>query len=230
VRPPLAVISDFDGVIADSESLANRALAESLSASGFPTTFDDCLREYCGHNWLETQRRIEARHRRALPAEFRDAHRTRSRQRFERELTAVPGAAEFLERLAVPSRAIASSSGEDYIRWALDRLELAHHFGRHVYSAEGMTRGKPHPDIYLLAARGLGVEPGRCLAIEDSAVGARAAVAAGMKVVGLAAAEHIADPRSHAEALRAAGVHGVAFSFEDVTEMLGQPNEFVATE
>jgi len=218
VTPPLAVIFDFDGVIADSEILSNRSLAESLCAIGMPTTVEESLRDYCGHNWLELQRRIEARHGRPLPPDFRETHRAQSRERFEREFTTVAGVERFLDRLTVSKRAIASSSRAAYIRWALDKFGLGHHFAGHVYSADGMVRGKPHPDIYLAAATGLGVEPGACLAIEDSPVGASAAVAAGMTVVGLVAAAHIADPQAHAEQLRAVGAHRIAFSFAEIAE------------
>ena len=213
---PDAVVFDFDGVIADSEILSNRALAESLCAIGMPTTVEDSLKDYCGHNWLELQRRIEARHGRPLPSGFRETHRAHSREKFEREFAAVAGVERFLDRLGVSKRAIASSSRAAYIHWALDKFGLGHHFAHHVYSADGLERGKPHPDIYFAAARGLGIAADRCLAIEDSPVGARAAVAAGMTVVGLAAASHIADPRAHAEQLRAVGVHHVAYAYEEI--------------
>jgi HAD superfamily hydrolase (TIGR01509 family) len=211
-----AVICDFDGVIADSEVGSNHALAESLTALGLPTSFEDCLRDYCGHNWLETERRITARLRKPLPGDFHERVRGRTRQRFENDFAAVPGVAEFLAACPLP-KAIASSSRAEYLRWALDRLGLAHHFGEHLYSAEGMARGKPHPDIYLSAARGLGVPADRCLAIEDSPVGAQAAVAAGMTVVGLVAASHILARAGHAEQLRAASVHRVAFAFDEIS-------------
>src|SRR3546814_9964679 len=74
-----AIIFDFDGVVADSEVRANLSLAESLTAAGMPATYDECLRDYYGHNWQETQRRIEARYGRPLPADFRETHRTRAR-------------------------------------------------------------------------------------------------------------------------------------------------------
>ena len=76
-------------------------------------------------------------------------------------------------------RAIASSSRAEYIAWALGLFGLDHHFGDHVYSADGWDRGKPFPDIYLAAAKGLGVDPAQCLAIEDSPTGARAALGGG---------------------------------------------------
>ncbi len=177
---PTAIIFDFDGVIADSEVRANMTLAESLTAIGLPTSYDECLRDYYGHNWQETQRRIEARLGGPLP------------------------------------RAIASSSSPAYIAMSLDRFGLAHHFGPHVYSADGWDRGKPHPDIYLAAAKGIGADPAACLAIEDSPTGAQAALAAGMTVVGFCGAGHIVDRGAHGAMLRAVGVHHIAQDFADI--------------
>ncbi|PQM29594.1 haloacid dehalogenase [Sphingopyxis lindanitolerans] len=211
-----AIIFDFDGVIADSEVRANQSLAESLTAAGMPTTYDECLRDYYGHNWQETQRRIEARFGRSLPADFRERHRERARARFMDGFDAVPGAAAFLDALGPMPRAIASSSRAEYIDWALGLFGLGHHFGEHVYSADGWDRGKPHPDIYLAAANGLAIDPARCLAIEDSPIGAQAALAAGMTVVGFCGAGHIVDRAAHGAMLRGVGVHHVAHSYDEV--------------
>lgn len=213
---PAAIIFDFDGVIADSEVRANLSLAESLTAAGMPTTYDESLRDYYGHNWQETQRRIEARFGRSLPADFRERHRERARARFMDGFDAVPGAAAFLDALGPMPRAIASSSRAEYIDWALGLFGLGHHFGEHVYSADGWDRGKPHPDIYLAAANGLAIDPARCLAIEDSPIGARAALAAGMTVVGFCGAGHIVDRAAHGAMLRGVGVHHVAHSYDEV--------------
>lgn len=214
---PAAIIFDFDGVIADSEVRANLSLAESLTAVGMPTTYDECLRDYYGHNWQETQRRIEARFGRALPADFRETHRVRARARFMEGFDAVPGAPAFLDKLGSTPRAIASSSRAEYIDWALGLFGLRHHFGEHIYSADGWDRGKPHPDIYLAAAKGLGIDPAECLAIEDSPTGAQAALAAGMTVVGFCGAGHIVDRVAHGEMLRSIGVHRVAFEFTEIS-------------
>jgi HAD superfamily hydrolase (TIGR01509 family) len=212
-----AVIFDFDGVIADSEVRANKSLAESLTAVGMPSTYAECLRDYYGHNWQETQRRIEARFGRPLPADFRETHRTRARGRFMEGFDAVPGAGAFLDTLGVMPRAIASSSRAKYIGWALGLFGLDHHFGEHVYSADGWDRGKPFPDIYLAAAKGLAVDPADCLAIEDSPTGAQSALAAGMTVVGFCGAGHIVDRAAHGEMLRGVGVHRVAFTFDEIS-------------
>lgn len=217
---PAAIIFDFDGVIADSEVPANRALAHSLTAIGLPTTFEDSLRDYYGHNWQETQRRIEARLGRALPDDFRDVHRTNARALFEAGFEPVPGVVDFLGSTTHLPRAIASSSNASYIGWALARFGLDHHFAGQVHSADGMDRGKPHPDIYLMAAAALGIDPAQCIAIEDSPTGAMAAVAAGMHVIGLVAAGHIADPASHGESLTAVGVHHVARSYAELMPLV----------
>ena len=214
--PPAAIIFDFDGVIADSEVRANLSLSESLTAVGMPTTYDESLRDYYGHNWQETQRRIEARFGRALPADFRERHRERARARFMEGFDAVPGAPAFLDKLGSMPRAIASSSRAEYIDWALGLFGLRHHFGEHIYSADGWDRGKPHPDIYLAAAKGIGIDPADCLAIEDSPTGARAALAAGMTVVGFCGAGHIVDRAAHGEILRGVGVHHVAHSYGEI--------------
>ena len=216
---PAAIIFDFDGVLADSEVRANLSLAESLTAAGMPATYDECLRDYYGHNWQETQRRIEARYGRPLPADFRETHRTRARARYMEGFDAVPGVADFLGALGATPRAIASSSRAEYIGWALGLFGLGHHFGEHVYSADGWDRGKPHPDIYLAAAKGLGVDPSACLAIEDSPTGAQAAIAAGMTVVGFCGAGHIVDRARHGAMLREIGVHHVAMAFGDIAEL-----------
>lgn len=213
---PLAIIFDFDGVIVDSEVPASNALAESLTAIGLPTSFDDAIRLYVGHNRQETERRIAEQLGGSIPDAFDAIRIERARHWFGKGLEAVPGAADFLARTTHHPRAIASSSQRAYIEWALGKTGLASHFGAHLYSADGMARGKPHPDIYLKAAAGLGIAPELCLAFEDSPVGASAAVAAGMHTVGLCAASHIADRAAHADALRAVGVQQIAFGFEEI--------------
>lgn len=95
----------------------------------------------------------------------------------------VAGAAETVRRIAASRPvAIASSSHPAVIRAAVDALGLHGVFGA-IASSDEVTHGKPAPDVYLLAASRLGVEPGRCLVVEDSVNGVRAGKAAGMTVV-----------------------------------------------
>jgi HAD superfamily hydrolase (TIGR01509 family) len=101
-------------------------------------------------------------------------------------LEPAPGAVELVTRLhaaGVPL-ALASSSARSWIDATLRGLELSPFFGV-ITSGDDVTRGKPAPDIFLLAAERLGVGPSRCVAIEDSPNGLRAARAAGLAVVGV---------------------------------------------
>jgi HAD superfamily hydrolase (TIGR01509 family) len=109
----------------------------------------------------------------------------RMEARYERELPLVPGAVEAVERLGAAFRlAVASSSNRPLIDAVLEASGLGGWFEATV-SSEEVARGKPAPDVYLEAARRLGVEPLRCAAVEDSANGIRSAHAAGMRVVAI---------------------------------------------
>jgi HAD superfamily hydrolase (TIGR01549 family) len=209
-----ALIFDFDGVIADSESIANTVLAETVTGLGHPTTLDQSLTRYMGRRWVEVVAEIEAAIEKKLPDNFSDQLKLATLARFRTDLKEVSGASAFIRRFAHIPRAIASSSSIDRLQLCLSVLALEAEFGPHVFSADMVARGKPHPDIFLYAASRLGVNPKECLVIEDSAGGVRAAVAAGMTVVGLSAASHIRD--GHDLKLRDAGAVHLAQSWPDV--------------
>lgn len=214
-----AIIFDFDGVIVDSEVVVNRALAETLTAYGLPTTLEEAIDGFTGHSTEATNRAIEARWGRPIPDDFR----TRVGEavwRAEAELVAVAGASDFIAALPPVPRAVASSSSMRWITGHLDRLGLAPHFNGHVYSGrEHVARTKPAPDIYLHAARAIMADPARTIVLEDSPTGVCAAVAAGMTVIGLTAGKHC---RPGLETrLREAGAHHVVARYEDVPRLLG---------
>jgi HAD superfamily hydrolase (TIGR01509 family) len=209
-----ALIFDFDGVIADSEAIANTVLAETVSELGHPTTLDQALTRYMGRRWSEVVTEIEAAIGRPLPDNFSDQLKLATLERFRTDLKEVSGATDFIRRFAHLPRCIASSSSIDRLQLCLSVLGLQAEFGSHVYSADMVARGKPHPDIFLYAASKLGVKPNECLVIEDSAGGIRAAIAAGMTVVGLSAASHIRD--GHDLRLRDAGAVHLAQSWAEV--------------
>jgi len=209
-----ALIFDFDGVIADSEEIANTVLAEAVSGLGHPTTLDQALSRYMGRRWVEAVAEIEAAIGKPLPDNFSDKLKLATLARFRTDLKEVSGATAFIRRFSHIPRAIASSSSIDRLQLCLSVLALEAEFGPHVFSADKVARGKPHPDIFLYAASKLGVNPNQCLVIEDSAGGIRAAIAAGMTVVGLCAASHIRD--GHDLKLRDAGAVHLAKSWSQV--------------
>jgi HAD superfamily hydrolase (TIGR01509 family) len=212
------LIFDFDGVIADSEVLSNTVLAETISALGVPTSVDDCYRLYMGKRVPEITVAIAELTGRALPDNFVDSLQAATMQRFRRELRAVPGAREFIDAFAAVPRCIASSSAPARLAACLEILGLQAHFGSNVFSAEQVSRGKPHPGIFLLAADQMNAEPAHCIVIEDSAGGVQAARAAGMTAIGLTAASHIRH--GHAARLRQAGAHHVAATFDEALHIV----------
>jgi HAD superfamily hydrolase (TIGR01509 family) len=215
-----AIIFDFDGVIADSEALANRVLAEELTALGLPTTLEQSYARYLGMRWGEMLAAIGEGLGRPVPGDFADHLKAATFARFRRELREVPGAGEFIRAQAHQPRGIASSSSSERLALCLDVLGLGGEFAERVFSADMVARGKPHPDIFLLAAERLAAPCEHCLVIEDSPSGVVAAKAAGMQVIGLCAASHVAP--DHAHRLTAAGADLVAHSWADVAQTVSR--------
>jgi HAD superfamily hydrolase (TIGR01509 family) len=212
-----ALIFDFDGVIADSEALANTVLAEFVTALGHPTNLDQALERYAGRRWADVIAAIEANTGKPVSPGFSDELKSATFDRFRRDLREVSGARRFVERFSEVPRCIASSSSMERLELCLSTLGLVDKFGGNVFSADMVARGRPHPDIFLFAAARLGVNPGSCLVIEDSSSGIKAAVAAGMTAVGLCAASHIRD--GHQSRLREAGARHLAETWNEVEEI-----------
>lgn len=212
------IIYDFDGVLADSEVLANLALAEALTAFGLPTTLDDSIARYMGKRWSEMAPVIEAGLGRILPPTFLDDLKLATFARFRETLKPVPGAIDFIVKYAALPRCIASSSSVERLQVCMEVLALGSHFPDAIFSADAVPRGKPHPDIFLYAADKIGVAPEHCLVIEDSPNGVRAGLAAGMCTVGLCAGSHIRA--GHAERLSDAGAFEVFDRWSDVATFL----------
>jgi HAD superfamily hydrolase (TIGR01509 family) len=184
------VVFDNDGVLVDSEPISNRLLAGYLTELGHPTTYEDSLRDYMGAAMHRVHDLVRERTGRRLPADFDDVFHRRVFAAFEEDLEAVPGVAALLEKLALDGipYCVASSGSHERIRVGHRRTGLDRWFddGR-IFSSEDVGRGKPAPDLFLHAAERMGVAPERCVVVEDSPMGVRAAVAAGMDVYGFTA-------------------------------------------
>lgn len=212
------LIFDYDGVIADSELLNNQVLAELLTEHGLDTTLDDALATYMGRRWRDCAPLIEARLGAPCPDHLQSEWTRRCHERAQADLRPVEGFPEFLARRIEP-RCIASSSPPTWIEMGLARFGVTDIFAGPIFSAAvHVSRGKPHPDLFLHAAASLGVDPSRAVVIEDTPTGVLAGVAAGMTVIGLCAGQHIRD--GHAERLLQAGAHHVVGAFEEVSALL----------
>jgi HAD superfamily hydrolase (TIGR01509 family) len=216
-----AIIFDFDGVLLESEFEGNKLLAELLTDLGHHTSTEDAIRNFVGYSGPEFLEAIEHWIGGPLPPDFHERRKEQSVRALQEGVRAVVGAIDFVQTLprSLPI-AVASSSSTRWLHGHLEHLGLAERFGDHVYSGrEHVERGKPEPDLYLFAARQLGVDIARSVIIEDSDVGVRGALASGATVIGLAAGKHILD--DHAESLRRLGVEHIADSFDEVRELIG---------
>jgi HAD superfamily hydrolase (TIGR01509 family) len=184
------IIFDNDGVLVDSEPISNRLLAAYLTELGHPTSYDDSIRDYMGSAMHRVHDLVAERTGRRLPDDFDDVFHARVFAAFERELKPVAGAMDVLEQLAADGvpYCVASSGSHERIRVGHRTTGLDRWFddGR-IFSSQDVGRGKPAPDLFLYAAERMGVAPDRCVVVEDSPLGVRAAVAAGMDVYGYTA-------------------------------------------
>lgn len=210
------VIFDCDGVLVDSERISNDVLARLLSDEGLPTTLEQARSDYQGLLLGEIVAYAEARLGRPLPDGWVARYERERGEVFRRELRSVPGAGELIARVtdAGLKVCVASQGKLEKTRLSLDLTGLRAIFpNTALFSAHSVSRGKPYPDLFLHAAREMGVQPAGCVVIEDTPSGVTAAVAAGMRVFGYAA-------DSDETALRAAGAV-VFHSHDELPRLLG---------
>lgn len=208
-----AVLFDCDGVLADTELLVNRLVAAELTARGWPMTAAEARRHFLGLAWPAMRPLVEARTGPLAP-DWERAFGHRIAELLARETLPVEGALEAVRHVAARLPvAVASNSSRGELAIKMARLALADVFGARVFSFEDVPCPKPAPDIYLAAARACGVEPARCVVVEDSVTGVRAGVAAGCIVWGFA-------HETPAETLRAAGATPF-FAMADLPALLG---------
>ena len=180
-----AVVFDLDGVLIESEQVwdeARRELTEELGGNWHA----EAQRDMMGMSSIEWSRYMRDELGIDLaPAQISDEVVRRLQSIYRERLPLLPGAREAVERLAARwLLAVASSSNRPLIDVVLDLAGIAPLF-RATVSSEEVPRGKPAPDVYLEAARRLGVDPTRSAAIEDSESGLLAAAAAGMRVIAI---------------------------------------------
>ena len=206
-----AVVFDLDGVLLDSEQLWDEA-REELARDRGGRWHERAQRDMMGMSSTEWSRYMhDVIGLREPPEEISAAVVRRMERRYRERLPLLPGAVEAVERLAARwALGLASSSNRPLIDRVLEASGLGGFF-RATVSSEEVARGKPAPDVFLEAARRLGVAPERVAVVEDSENGILAGRAAGMRVVAIPNAHF--PPRE--EALAAADV--VLSSLDELT-------------
>jgi HAD superfamily hydrolase (TIGR01509 family) len=200
------VIFDCNGVLVDSEAIASAVLADALKGIGVACSADAVARVFHGRRPADILRSIEQSTKKSLPPDFSAKLAADTLKRLTEELRAVPHAAHALTWIRGP-KAVASSSPLDRIRASLEVTGLLRFFEPRLFSGNDVANGKPAPDLFLLAAKTLRINPADCIVVEDSVAGVTAASAAGMRPIGFVGRNPVEGLLAHE--LRAAGARAV---------------------
>ena len=183
--PPELVIFDNDGVLVDSEPLALGVLVSMLAALGWTVSLPEAVDLFLGGS-IQRATDLASAHGCAVPPDFAARFHERLFDSYRLELQAVPGVQAVLDRMTVPY-CVASSGAKARVALALGLTGLLPYFDGRIFSADDVREGKPAPDLFLLAARTMDVDPARCLVIDDSPLGIEAGNRAGMTTIGFSA-------------------------------------------
>lgn len=175
------IIFDCDGVLIDSEIISAQMLVDELAALGVHIDLAYVARHFLGRSYPTVMASIRTDFGLNLPPEFEDLYRNRLMAAFEQNLTVIPHVNDVLNQLALPY-CVATSSSPKRAERSLQIVGLEVLTRDKLFTAAMVARGKPAPDLFLLCANRFQVDPARCLVIEDSLNGIRAARAAGIPV------------------------------------------------
>ena len=179
------IIFDCDGVLVDSERIANEVFAKILNEEcGFTLSLNDMFQTFVGHSSSQCMAIIKEMLGYEPPLHLEQRYKSEINNALLNSVTAVSGIEKAITDLLIPF-CVASSGSHEKMQTTLGKTKLIQYFEGKIYSSSDVERGKPFPDIYLHAAREMGVgDPSKCLVIEDSPMGVEGGVAAGMSVFG----------------------------------------------
>jgi HAD superfamily hydrolase (TIGR01509 family) len=205
------VAFDCDGVLVDSELITCGVLADMLNELGWQVSLEETMRIFVGRLVRDEAAMIEANISKPMPADFYLQFVERRNRALEAGVHPVRGIKAAVAQLVEREMPFCVASGADRakMRLTLGQTGLLPWFEKNMFSGMEVPRTKPAPDVYLLAARTMGMDPSRCVVIEDTPTGIAAGRAAGMTVYGYA-------ERSDPELLLAAGADKV---FDDMAQL-----------
>jgi HAD superfamily hydrolase (TIGR01509 family) len=186
---PKLVIFDCDGVLVDTEPVSKRVMAEAIGETGLAMSTEEVTAAFEGMRLDDIAAAVESRIGRALPEGWVARFEERRAIEFRKGVDAIPGIADALTTIAaagVPT-CVASQASRQKMELTLGLSGLISRFDQNsLFSSRMVERGKPYPDLFLLAAESMRVSPADCVVVEDGVPGARAARLAGMDVLGYA--------------------------------------------
>ncbi len=189
-KKDILVIFDCDGVLIDSEAITSRIEFQALRSMGCLLSMEDYLDRSLGVTeedllWDTIASEWDV----TLPEDFGTRLRAEVRESLAKELLPIEGVKKVLAAMPYQD-CVASGATTQRLEFTLSVAGLAERFKGRCFSGAMVRQGKPAPDVFLLAAEKMGFEPRDCIVVEDSVNGVRAAVSAGMSVLGFIGASH----------------------------------------
>ena len=178
------VIFDCDGVLVDSEYLANKVFTRALLNYGHSISIEDSIKRFTGVHEDRCREILMEEAKLDIPEDYWALEQANLLKTFELELTPLLNPfLEMLDELKIP-KCVASNSSARHVLHCLELTETLKYFPKEAIFTSGLVaKPKPAPDLFLFAANQMGAHPNDCIVIEDSLAGAEAAKAAGMKVM-----------------------------------------------
>jgi HAD superfamily hydrolase (TIGR01509 family) len=195
------IIFDCDGVLVDSERIANEVFAKILNEEcGFSLSLDDMFEKFVGRSSLQCMELIEELLGEKPPAGIEERYKSEIDLALKSSVTSVKGIEKVLAEITIPY-CVASSGSYEKMQTTLGKTNLLPLFEGKLHSTSDVPQGKPFPDIYHYAAKNMDItDPFKCLVVEDSPLGVEGGVAAGMTVFGyseLMSKQRLLDAGAH---------------------------------
>ncbi len=210
MKTPKYIIFDCDGVLIDSEILANRVEAEIKSELGFPITVEEHIKKFVGMGLSHPDMQAELKR---LPSNYLDLVDQKMKEVYKKELKVIAGTVAALDSLNIP-KCVASSSEPEWLDIKLSLTNLKKYFSDSIFHGKLVTKSKPEPDLFLFAISQLGWAASDCLVVEDSVYGVQAGRAAGLKVCGFLGGAHVLP--GHSDQLTKAGADYLISDLKDL--------------
>lgn len=183
------VIFDCDGVLVDSEPIANQVMVTMANELGANINIDYAYQNFKGNAFKNCVNQISELIPGDLPSNFESEYRRRSFETFKNEIKPVDGVTAVVKNLDIPF-CVASSGPENKIKLNLELTGLLSYFESHMFSCYAVEKWKPDPAVFLWAAKTMGFQPSECVVIEDSLTGVTTAINGGFDVFGYTADDH----------------------------------------
>jgi HAD superfamily hydrolase (TIGR01509 family) len=178
------IIFDCDGVLVDSEHLLNKVFANALLNYGYSISLEESIKKFTGVHEDVCREIIMKETQVDIPLDYWVREQSHLLKTLEIELTSLLNPVlDKLETLKIP-KCVASNSPKHHVMHCLELTHVIKYFDQKViFTSQQVSKPKPAPDLFLFAAKSMGIEPKNCIVIEDSLAGIQAAKAAGMQVM-----------------------------------------------